>query len=424
METELIPPLLIIVLAAVSGYFSLMETALIESHRGRLEKLSDDGDADAKAALKILESSAALNVAQIGITSTGIFAGVCAVLSIPPLAARINFLEQEEIISTAIVLIVTTFIFLLFGEFLPKQAAKRNPEKILLDKHKTFRVLVLLMSPFVALLSKIADGFAFMFGLNSSQNDAVTEDEVLDLIEQGTEDGTIEKSEQEMVDRIFDIGDETAYSLMTPRVKIVWLDLTDELEKNLKIVQDSPHTIFPVGLGSLDECKGLIYAKDLLDAVLTHGREVDLSALIKKAGYVPRTMEALRIVEKFRSSGISEALVNDEYGGVIGFITLDDILREIVDTSAEDAPEQKFTRNKDNSWTVDGLCDIDEFKERFNIETLPDEERDHFQTMGGFLTSQFGYIPKVGEVREWNGFRFKVAEMAGVRIAKILITEL
>ena len=424
MDTELIPPVLIIVLAAVSGYFSLMKTALIESHRGRLEKLSNDGDANAKAALKILESPAALNVAQIGITCTGIFAGVCAVLSIPPLAERINFLEREEIISTAIVLIATTFIFLLFGEFLPKQAARRSPEKILLDKHKIFRVLVTIMNPFVALLSKIADGFAFVFGLNSSQVDTVTEDEVLDLIEQGTEDGTIEKSEQELVDRIFDIGDETAYSLMTPRVKIVWLDLTDELEKNLKIVQDSPHTIFPVGLGSLDECKGLIYAKDLLDAVLTHGREVDLSALIKKASYVPRTMEALRIVEKFRSSGISEAMVNDEYGGVIGFITLDDILREIVDTSAEDAPEQKFTRNKDNSWTVDGLCDIDEFKERFNIETLPDEERDHFQTMGGFLTSQFGYIPKVGEVREWNGFRFKVAEMAGVRIAKILITEL
>ena len=117
-------------------------------------------------------------------------------------------------------------------------------------------------------------------------------------------------------------------------------------------------------------------------------------------------------------------MVNDEYGGVIGFITLDDILREIVDTSAEDEPEQKFTRNKDNSWTVDGLCDIDEFKERFNIDELPDEERDHFQTMGGFLTSQFGYIPKVGEVREWNGFRFKVAEMHGVRIGKILITRL
>ena len=425
METDLLSPALIILLAAISGYFSLMETALIESHRGRLEKLSADGDKDAKAVLELIELPAALNVAQIGITCTGIFAGVCAVLSIPPLAAVLDdFLEQEQLISAIIALGVTTFIFLLFGEFLPKQAAKRNPEYFLLSQYKTFRLLVRLMNPFVSLLTSIADGFAFVFGMNTSQPDAVTEDEVLDLIEQGTEDGTIEKSEREMVDRIFDIGDETAYSLMTPRVKIVWLDLTDELEKNLKIVQDSPYTIFPVGLGSLDECKGLIYAKDLLDAVLRDGREVDLSALIKKAGYVPRTMEALRIVEKFRSSGISEALVNDEYGGVIGFITLDDILREIVDTSAEEEPEQKFTRNKDNSWTVDGLCDIDEFKERFNLETLPDEERDHFQTMGGFLTSQFGYIPKVGEVREWNGFRFKVAEMDGVRIAKILITEL
>lgn len=424
METGLISPALIILLAAVSGYFSMMETALIESHRGRLEKLSDDGDADAKAVLDLIESSAPLTVAQIGITFTGILAGVCAVLSIPPLAAVLdNFLGQEEIISAIIALSVTTFIFLLFGEFLPKQAAKRNPEEFLLRHYKTFRLIVTLMNPFVSALSTIANGVAFVFGMNTSQNDTVTEDEVIDLIEQGTEDGTIEKSEQEMVGRIFDVGDETAYSLMTPRVKIIWLDLDDDLEKNLKIIQESPHTIFPVGVGSLDDCRGLIYAKDLLDAVLKNGRDIDLESLIKKPSYVPRTMEAFRVVEKFRSSGITEAMVNDEYGGVIGFITLDDILDEIVDISGDEVVDQQFKRNKDNSWTVDGLCDIDEFKERFNIETLPEEEHDHFQTMGGFLTSQFGYIPKVGEVREWNGFRFKVKEMDGVRIGKILITK-
>ncbi len=421
METGLIPPALIILLAAVSGYFSLMETALIESHRGRLEKLSEDGDKNATAVLKILDSPPPLNVAQVGITFTGILAGVCAVIASPTLAAQINL---SIFPAAAIAFCTTTFIFLLFGEFLPKQAAKRNPEKFLLNNHKTFRLIVIIMNPFVAVLSKIADGISFIFGGNSSQNDAVTEDEVLDLIEQGTEDGTIEKSEQEMVDRIFDIGDETAYSLMTPRVMIIWLDLADDLEKNLKIVQESPHTIFPVGYGSLDDCRGLIYAKDLLDAVLKDGREINLDALIKKASYVPRTMEAFRIVEKFRASGITEAMVNDEYGGVIGFITLDDILREIVDTSGDGETEQQFKRNKDNSWTVDGLCDIDEFKERFGIETLPDEEHDHFQTMGGFLTSRFGYIPKVGEVHEWNGFRFKVKEMDGVRIEKILITKL
>lgn len=425
METGLIPPALIILLAAVSGYFSLMETALIECHRGRLEKLSEDGDADAKAVLEMTESPAPLNVAQIGITFTGILAGVCAVLTIPLIAAQINFLEQAEIISAAAALIATTFIFLLFGEFLPKQAAKRDPENFLLSRYKTFRLIVAIMNPFVILLSKIAGGLGFIFGMNSNKNDAVTEDEVLDLIEQGTEDGTIEKSEQEMVDRIFDVGDETAYSLMTPRVMIVWLDLDDSLEKNLKIVQESPHTIFPVGYGSLDDCRGLIYVKDLLDALLKDGRDIDLEKLIRKANYVPRTMEAFRIVEKFRSSGITEAMVNDEYGGVIGFITLDDIVREIVDTSGDDKDnEPQFIKNKDNSWTVDGLCDIDEFKERFDIETLPDEEHDHFQTMGGFLTACFGYIPKVGESYEWNGFRFKVKEMDGVRIGKILITQI
>ena len=398
-----------------------METALIECHRGRLEKLSEDGDANAQAVINMIESPAPLTVAQVGITFTGILACVCAILTSPILAAQINL---SMLPAAAIAVCITTFIFLLFGEFLPKQAAKREPEKFLLNNYKMFRLIVAMMNPFVSVLSSMAGGIGFIFGMNSTKADAVTEDEVLDLIEQGTEDGTIEKSEREMVDRIFDIGDETAYSLMTPRVKIIWLDLDDDLEKNLKIVQDSPHTIFPVGYGSLDDCRGLIYAKDLLDTLLKDGREIDLEKLIRKASYVPRTMEAFRIVEKFRSSGITEAMVNDEYGGVIGFITLDDILSEIVDTSGEEELEQQFTRNKDNSWTVDGLCDIDEFKERFGIETLPDEEHDHFQTMGGFLTSQFGYIPKVGEVREWNGFRFKVKEMNGVRIGKILITKL
>ena len=421
METELIPPALIIVLAAVSGYFSLIETALIESHRGRLEKLSEEGDSDAKTALEMTESPATLTVAQIGITCTGILAGVCAILTSPNIAAHLNL---SIFPAAAIALCVTTFIFLLFGEFLPKQAAKREPEKFLLNHHKTFRFIVKIMNPFVAMLSTVAGGVGFIFGMNLTKNDTVTEDEVKDLIEQGTEDGTIEKSEQEMVGRIFDVGDETAYSLMTPRVKIIWLDLDDDLEKNLKIVQESPHTIFPVGYGSLDDCRGLIYAKDLLDAVLKSGRDINLADLIKKASYVPRTMESFRVVEKFRSSGITEAMVNDEYGGIIGFITLYDILSEIVDINSVEEPEHQFIKNKDNSWTVDGLCDIDEFKERFNIETLPDEEHDHFQTMGGFLTSRFGYIPKVGEIHDWNGFRFKVKEMDGVRIKKILIKEL
>ena len=218
METGLILPALIILLAAVSGYFSLIETSLIEFHRGRLEKLSEDGNEDAKAVLSMIESSAPLNVAQIGITFSGILAGVCSVLFSPYVAAKINLSVLPAAIIT---LCITTFIFLLLGEFLPKLAAKRDPEHFLLSRYKTFRIIVALMNPFVLLLTAVANGVAFVFGINLSKTDAVTEDEVKDLIEQGTEDGTIEKSEQEMVDRIFDIGDETAYSLMTPRVMII-----------------------------------------------------------------------------------------------------------------------------------------------------------------------------------------------------------
>ena len=183
METGLIPPALIILSAAVSGYFSLMETALIESHRGRLEKLSEDGDTDAAAVLKMLEAPAPLSVAQIGITFTGILAGVCAILTSPTIAGLINL----SIIPAVVIAVgITTFIFLLFGEFLPKQAAKRDPENILLNHYKTFRLIVALMNPFVSLLTAIAGGVGFIFGMNSSKSDAVTEDEVVDLIEQGT----------------------------------------------------------------------------------------------------------------------------------------------------------------------------------------------------------------------------------------------
>ena len=177
METGLIPPALIILLALISGYFSLMETALIECHRGRLEKLSEDGDKNATAVLSMLESPAPLSVAQIGITFSGILAGVCAILTSPTIAGLINL----SIIPAAVIaLCVTAFIFLLFGEFLPKQIAKHNPEKFLLNNHKLFRLIVALMNPFVALLSAIAGGIGFIFGTSSSKNDAVTEDEVLD----------------------------------------------------------------------------------------------------------------------------------------------------------------------------------------------------------------------------------------------------
>ena len=422
MDSLILPLAAVIIFALLSGYFSLMETALSESLHGRIEKLAEGGNLDAQSALKILESPAIpLLVTKAGATVAGILSGFCAIPLASFISRQINFLEQAQIISAVIATATVIFFMILFGEILPVRAAQQSPEKTLLEHLKSFKLIVKIFSPPVMLLSKITEGVMMIFGMNAETSDIVTEDEVKDLIEQGTEDGTFEQSERAMVDKIFQLSDLTAYSLMTPRTQMIWLDISDGIEQNLKIIRSHEQNIFPVGEGSLDKCRGVIYAKDLLDAVLDKkSEEINLADIIRKPIFVPRTMETFRLVEKFKASGDSVAIVNDEYGGVIGFITLDDIAQEIV--GLEEPEEPQFSLKKDNNWIVDGLYDIEDFKRRFNFETLPDEERDHFHTMGGFLTSLFGYIPKVGEFREWNNFKFRVEKMDGARIDKIFVT--
>lgn len=413
---------LIIFLASLSGYFSLMATAITESRQARLEKISRE-EKILQAAEKILDrSEETLAAAKIGLKVTAILSGIFIVPLSNVIYDRINFFPQALPVSIILALIFMLFIMILFGGFLPVRIAKQTPEEFLISHNKSFRLAATLLNPCVKIFSTIAATFMMLFGMNPEKSDTVTEEEVKDLLEQGTEDGTFEESEREMVDKIFYLSDQTAYALMTPRIHMTWLDLKDSVEQNLKIVREHRQNIFPVGEGSLDNCRGIIYAKDLLDAKLDADK-IDLNALIKKPLYIPRTMETFRLVEKFKSGGDSAAIVNDEYGGVVGFITLDDIAKKIVGLNDEQ-PEERQLVQKDNSWIVDGLYDIDDFKRQFDFATLPDEESDHYKTMGGFLTSLFGYIPKVGETQEWNGLKFEVLNMDRARIAKILITKL
>lgn len=409
--------LALVLLAFISGYFAFMETAISESLHGRLEKLSND-----RLPFQILEAPAIpLLVAKAGATFAVLLATFCIWPFSCFIASHIIFFQHAQLFSAAVAFVFVFFIMLTFGAFLPVRVAQQNPELSLINHCYSFSLILKIAGSPISLISKFTGGFMLVFGMNSDTQDIVTEDEVKDLIEQGTEDGTFEQSERAMVDKIFHLSDLTAYSLMTPRTQIIWLDISDSFQHNLKIIRAHNQNIFPVANGSLDNCKGVIFAKDLLDAVLdNNSNDFNLAAIIKKPIFVPRTMQTFRLVEKLKTSGDSVAIVNDEYGGVVGFITLDDIAKEIV--GLEEPEEPQFSLKKDNNWLVDGLYSIDDFKRRFNFETLPDEERDHFQTMGGFLTSLFGYIPKVGEYREWNNFKFRVERMDGARIDKIFVT--
>ncbi len=416
---------LIVLLLLLNSFFSLIETALMEGHKSRLERLADDDNdeaEDARAALAILEAPEdALSVTQIGITLMGILSGVASGVL---LARHLAFLPHAAIVSLVLSIVVMTYIMLLFGEFLPKKTALQKPEEVLLKHHKALTRLTRLSQPLIALLSRSANIILLVFGFNPKFEDTVTEDEVKDLIEQGTEDGTFEKTEQDMVDRVFHLSDQTAYALMMPRTQMIWLDLSDSLRHNLRVIRQTPQAIFLVGRENLDDFCGILYAKDLLNAALAH-KSLELSQYLRKPMFVPRSMELFRLLEKFRDTGVHEAMVLDEYGGVIGMITLDDIMKAIIGEShanIESEPLQ-ITPRDEHSWYVDGLYSIDDFKERFDIDKLPDEDHDHYQTMGGFLTSYFGYIPQAGEKATWEDFTFEVVDMDRARVSKILVTQ-
>ncbi len=416
----------IFVLILINAFFSMAETALTESHKSRLEKMLDDDVAGAKAALELFEApELAFVVVQIGITLISILLGVAiSVLLAPVIDEYIILIPYHESLSLIISIVAMTYLTLLISEFLPNSFARRKPEETLINCQGTLRTLIHISRPFTAILGASASFLLSFFGINLKYEDPVTEDEVKDLIEQGTEDGTFEKTEQDLVDRVFHMSDQTAYSLMTPRTQMMWLDINDSLEHNLDLIKNSTESIIPVGKDSLDDFCGVIYTKDILNAALDN-LSLDLEQFIRKPMFIPRSMETFRVLEQFKETGIHEAVVLDEYGGVIGFITLQDILIELIgDTNNVNEQEHMhIVPKEDNVWYIDGLCSIDDFKEKFDIDELPDEEQDHYQTMGGFVTALFGYIPKKGETIEWDDFIFEIIRLDKYRIDKIICTQ-
>lgn len=422
--------IIILFLIIASGFFSLTEMAVIEARKTKLEKQADLGDGKAKLALTLVEEpNKVLATMQIGITLVGILIGTLTGAKIAPILAvymhQVPYLtDYADILALLCSVVLITYIALVLGELVPKKIALNYPEPIVIKFANLLNRLEILARPFVVFLSQSTNFTLLFIGINPHRENTVTEDEVRTLIEQGTEEGTFEKTEQDMVDKIFRLGDQKAYALMTPRTQMLWLDLEDSLEYNLKVIRENPDTIFPVARDNLDDLIGILYVKDLLNLTL-EGGSINLENCIRTPMFIPKSMQSFKVLENFKQCGIHEAIVLDEFGGVIGFITMKDIISEVVgNISLSQEPEPvQITKRDDHSWLVDGLLPVDEFKEHFDLDTLPEEDRDHYQTMGGFITSYLGYIPKVAEKFKWNNFTFEIVDMDRVRIDKILVTK-
>ena len=413
----------IAILLLLNGVLAMAETALLSVRKTRLQNQFNKGDVKAGVVLKLTENpNQFLSVIQIGITSIDLLIGA---LTGATLGVWINMeLERfpaleaySEVISIVIGVLPVTYLSLVLGELVPKRLALRDPEGVSEMVAGSMSFFSVVFSPIVKLLSFSTEAILKLMGVKASEEQPFTEEELHLLIDQGTQAGVFEESEQDMVEGIFSLGDSRVYSLMTPRTDIVWLDVTDSIEEIREKVAECPYSRFPVRQDSLETIVGIVKSRDLLVESLS-GKDIDLKTLLKPAYFIPETMFASRALELFKEKNTELLLVIDEFGGLQGLLTINDILEEIV--GAMEFEEPQATQRQDGSWLLDGMLEVDEFKELFEFTALPHE--DEYETLSGFVMTSLGRVPQASDNFEWNGFRFEVMDMDGRRVDKVLVT--
>jgi putative hemolysin len=429
MPPLMVEALVVVLLILINGFFAMSEIAVVSARKTRLRQWAEEGKAKARAALELANNpNQFLATIQIGITLVGILAGAFGGATIAnKFSVVLNDIPwlapYSHPLSLALVVLIITYLSLIVGELGPKRLALNNPERLAMAIAGPMQVLSRAAYPAVHLLGLSTDYLLQALGMKSSTEPPVTEEEIRALIEQGTQAGMFEEAEQEMVERVFRLGDRRVSAVMTPRTEIVWLDREASAQEIRQTITESAHSCFLVADGSLDNVLGVVHAKDLLAHILGE-QVVDLGATLQQPLYVPESMRALKVLELFKQSGTHIALVIDEYGGIQGLVTPNDILEAIVGDLpvAGEQLEPLAVQREDGSWLLDGMLPVDEFKDLFDLGELPGEDQGIYQTLAGFVIMQLGRIPVVADHFEWEGFKIEVIDMDGNRVDKVLIT--
>lgn len=417
--------LIILAVILINAVLAMSEMSVASSRKARLQQRVNEGDRRSQNVLQLMQNpNLFLSTVQIGITLVGVFTGAVggATLAVPlgQLLGRIPALAgYADSLALGIVVLIITFFSILLGELVPKRIALHNPEQIASALAGSMIVVSKVFAPFVWLLSKITDFILKLLGIKPGMESPVTEEEIQLLIDQGTQAGVFEEAEHDMVEGVFSLGDQRMYSLMTPRTDIVWLDIDDTMEEIRAKITESDFSRFPVRQDTLDVILGIVKARDLLVPSLA-GQPIILKELLKPAFFVPETMLASKALEILKEKGTDILLVIDEFGGVQGLLTINDILEEIVGEMEIDEPQA--TQRQDGSWLLDGMLEVDEFKEIFDLPILPHE--DEYETLSGFVMMSLGRVPQTADQFEWHSLRFEVIDMDGRRVDKVLVTTL
>lgn len=416
--------LILIGLILLNGFFSMAEIALVSARKARLESQANKGDSKAKIALDLANKpDNFLSTVQIGITLIGILTGIYSGDKIIDDVSQwlIQFPLFTQIakgLATILVLILVTFLSLVLGELVPKRIGMASPEAIAKFSAGPMRLISGITFPFVWLLTRTTNLIVRVFNMQSRDN-MVTEDEIKAIISEGTETGAIEATEQEIIERVFHLGDRNITSLMTHRSDIIWFDLEDT-EANIKekIVKE-PHSVYPICDKSIDNIKGIVSIKDLY----VSPDDLKFIEIMKPALFVPENNTPYQLLEKFKETQTHSCFIVDEYGTMLGLITLNDILEAIVgDIPQQDVADYEVIQREDGTFLVDAQIPFYDFLSKFDKTEWMNEGEHEFDTLAGFILHDLERIPQTGESLEWRGFKIEIIDMDGHRIDKVLVT--
>jgi putative hemolysin len=415
---------ILLALILVNGLFVMSEIALVSARKGRLESMSNKGDLKAKAALHLTENpDKFLSTAQIGITLisilTGVYSGEKFSADLKPFLEKIEFFKPfAESLSTVLIVIIVTFLSIILGELVPKRFGLIRAEKIARVVAGPMNFLSSFAYPIVWLLNNITKIIFKIFNIKASADNAITEEEIKAMITEGSEHGTIEEEEKDIIERVFHLGDRNITSLMTHRTEIVWFDMLDTVKTITEQHDQINYSTYPVCDKTVDDIKGIIYIKDLLKAPPS----TVLKDLAKPALFVPENNSPYQVLEKIKQTKIHSCFIVNEYGTLEGMLTLNDILEAIVgDVPQTGQEEYEIVKRNDGSYLVDAQITFYDFLSRFEKTEWMNEGEHEFDTIAGFVLHELERIPITGETFEWRGFEFEIVDMDGQRIDKLIV---
>lgn len=413
--------IIIVLLILCNGVLSMSEIALVSARKVKLENSAKKGSKAALSALKLSQDpDRFLSTVQIGITLigilTGLYSGEALAQSLAKLLAKSSLLAPYAVgLAQAIIVIIVTYLTLIIGELVPKRIGMIASERVAKIVSRPMSWLSYIASPFVWILTKSTAGVCRFLGL-SSQKEGITEDEIKAIVREGTEGGCVQEVEQDIVERVFNLGDRNISSIMTHRSDLICLDVQDDNTTLKSKITNDLHAVYPLCEDSLDNIIGIVSLKDLFGKI--DDKNFDIRAVASTPYFLPENMSVYTAMERLRNENQRYGLVTDEFGSIEGIVTISDILGALVG-SVSSGPSADIIIREDGSCLIDGQCSFYDFLDHYDMTDRYQEY--NYNTLSGLILELLQHIPTEGEKIEWLCFTFEIVDMDGARIDKVLV---